>query len=980
MKISALFLIGVLSLALQVSCDDDKKSNNAFNVNNQNNLNNVNNLNNNNATAPAIYSVTPSRGPLTGGTEITIYGNRFAEDAAVFIGGVAATPVNRISASALSVDTPAGSATGPADVRVTQTGGEATLTGGFTYEDTQAINVSWCIFLHPAATSTASNTATEPLFGRVFAEGVTVGAGRAEGITAQVGYGNPGTDPSTDPSWSWVPANFHMDADDGANDEYSASLTPTATGTFDMAFRFNGGGGWLYCDLDGTDNGYAPDRSAQLTVTEPTDPMPDWCALQFPATLDGQVDTTLGPVFGRVFKAGVTVGVGAGAELVGELGYGPVGSHPATDPGWQWVGATFNTDVDQTNNDEYQANLSFVAPGQYAYAYRFTYQGGPALYCDLNGSTDGYGAGFAGLAKITGTPTDTDVDWCALQYPHETSALVAQPTTLLFGRVFIDGITTGTGAGQGVSGEVGYGPAGSDPATSTDWTWAPAAYNVDADGDVVGDQANDEYMGTLTASVAGDFDLAYRFSRDGGATWHFCDKDGSTNGYSPLQAGLLHVTEVPVQTVDWCVFQYPTAAQSLTAGVPSASLYGRVYVSGVTDGAGQGAGVTAEFGYGPTGSAPDDVLAGWAWSAAAYNTSVDGIVPGGLANDEYMGTLTIGTAGTYSLAARFSRDGGAHWTYCDRDGSQNGLQLDGFTQAQVTAAEAFSLISLAPAWGPIAGGQTVTLTGTGFATGMTVSIGGSACGAVQIVSPTQATCVTSARATVGLTSVAVALNTSNDSLTDAYYYAPYLTPALDGALSEWTAAYSVSTNAVATDWSATDELNQLYFAYDDARLYLAIDGGSSIGNAVVLYLDTDYGSGTGIRSGSGLTDVTGEFDNAVSGGFTVADTAFGAEWAVGTKSMTVKTLGSFNDMAGLRNIVINTGNFSWYDQEELAVGTQVIEIAIPFSVLGLTTGTRQVAVFALISAWDGLAYSNQSLPSGINANNIPVVTPITIVR
>jgi len=207
-----------------------------------------------------------------------------------------------------------------------------------------------------------------------------------------------------------------------------------------------------------------------------------------------------------------------------------------------------------------------------------------------------------------------------------------------------------------------------------------------------------------------------------------------------------------------------------------------------------------------------------------------------------------------------------------------------------------------------------------------------------------------------------------------------MTPALDGSLAEWTAVYSLGTNALTTNWGVADELNEVFFAYDDARLYFAFDGGSAVGNALLLYLDTDYGAGTGLRNGSSLTDNSGELDDAVAGAFTVTDTAFGAEWAVGTKSMTVKTLGSYNDMSGLRNIVSDTGNFSWFDQEELAVGTQIIEIAIPFSVLGITTGTRQLAVFALIADWQGQAYSNQSLPSGITGSTIANVIPITIVR
>ncbi|MDZ7896237.1 MAG: hypothetical protein U5M50_15490, partial [Sphingobium sp.] len=48
---------------------------------------------------------------------------------------------------------------------------------------------------------------------------------------------------------------------------------------------------------------------------------------------------------------------------------------------------------------------------------------------------------------------------------------------------------------------------------------------------------NDSYQGTLDVPAPGSYDLAYRFSRDGGSTWLYCDRDagegsdGSENGY-----------------------------------------------------------------------------------------------------------------------------------------------------------------------------------------------------------------------------------------------------------------------------------------------------------------------------------------------------------------------------------------------------------------------------------------------------------------
>lgn len=49
--------------------------------------------------------------------------------------------------------------------------------------------------------------------------------------------------------------------------------------------------------------------------------------------------------------------------------------------------------------------------------------------------------------------------------------------------------------------------------------------------------------------------------------------------------------------------------------------------------------------------------------------------------------------------------------------------------------------SVSPPSGEVTGGTTLTLTGTGFQSGMTVNVGGVACGSVNVISSTQATCV-----------------------------------------------------------------------------------------------------------------------------------------------------------------------------------------------------------------------------------------------
>ncbi len=66
--------------------------------------------------------------------------------------------------------------------------------------------------------------------------------------------------------------------------------------------------------------------------------------------------------------------------------------------------------------------------------------------------------------------------------------------------------------------------------------------------------------------------------------------------------------------------------------------------------------------------------------------------------------------------------------------------------ASFTYANPPTVTSVSPSAGKIAGGDDISITGTNYAAGATVAIGGVPCGNVTVVSPTQITCTTSATA------------------------------------------------------------------------------------------------------------------------------------------------------------------------------------------------------------------------------------------
>lgn len=81
--------------------------------------------------APTLASLTPSSGPSSGGTSVTISGTGLASTTAVTFGGAAAS-FAVLNSTTLVAITPPGT-TGPVDVVVTTEGGSATASDGFTY-------------------------------------------------------------------------------------------------------------------------------------------------------------------------------------------------------------------------------------------------------------------------------------------------------------------------------------------------------------------------------------------------------------------------------------------------------------------------------------------------------------------------------------------------------------------------------------------------------------------------------------------------------------------------------------------------------------------------------------------------------------------------------------------------------------------------------------------------------------------------------
>ena len=120
---------------------------------------------------PTIASVSPTSGPQSGGTTITITGTNFLGASSVKVNSVAAASFTVVSATSITAVTPVGSSVGAKSISVTTAGGTATKTLAFTY-----VGAPNLTSVSPSTGSTAGGTAiTLTGTNLTGASGVTVG-------------------------------------------------------------------------------------------------------------------------------------------------------------------------------------------------------------------------------------------------------------------------------------------------------------------------------------------------------------------------------------------------------------------------------------------------------------------------------------------------------------------------------------------------------------------------------------------------------------------------------------------------------------------------------------------------------------------------------------------------------------------------------------------------------------------------------------
>jgi hypothetical protein len=139
---------------------------------------------------------------------------------------------------------------------------------------------------------------------------------------------------------------------------------------------------------------------------------------------------------------------------------------------------------------------------------------------------------------------ETYTIWCNLQSPTTINQEENTVGELVFGRVYVAGITESTEVSPMITAELGYTPYDvTNPIVEGDFFWVNASYNS-ACGDCGN---NDEYMTNFPADLVGDFNYIYRFSINNGATWLYCDLNGvggiGSDPFEINQVGTATITE-----------------------------------------------------------------------------------------------------------------------------------------------------------------------------------------------------------------------------------------------------------------------------------------------------------------------------------------------------------------------------------------------------------------------------------------------------
>ena len=676
------------------------------------------------ASPPSLTRVSPAAGPTAGGTRVTLTGTDLAGATGVRFGTSAATSVVVDSPTTIVATTPP-HAVGKVNVMVTTAGGTVSLEEGFTYAPAPTLS-----FVDPGS-------------GPLDSTPVTL-VGTALTAAAQVTFGG-------------APATVHSASPDGT--ELTVSTPAHAAGFVNVTVTTVGGSATLT-------NGYLFVGGTTLTAVAPSaGPSSGGVNVTLSGTgFTGETLVTFGnkpslAVFPNLSGTELTALLPSHAAGTVDVSVATVGGSATLTNGFMYVDAPTLASVNPTTGPTgggtpvtltgtlFRAGMQVRFGGVLATAVTVVSATQATALTPAHGAGDvdvsvttpGGTATMANAFTYVAAPTVTDVS------PDEGPAAGGQTVTL-----------SGTNLRPGM--EVRFGgtlatlmsvhPSGTLAAVTTP---AHAAGVVDVSVTTPGGPAtlDDGYTYVVAPTLTA---LSPDVGPAGGGTTVTLTGSGFRAGMEVRFGGTLAALD-----------SVNPGGTSATVTTPAHAI-GLVNVSVTTPGG--TATLANPFTYVAeptlTGASPDEGPAAGGQSVMLTGTSLQF----GL-QVRFGGTLAtvdwVNPAGTSATVTTPGHAAGVVDVSVTTPGGSASLH-GGYTYVTAPA-----LAAVNPDHGPATGGQTVTLTGSGFLAGMQVSFDGAAATGLTIISATEAAVVTPAHA-AGDVDVVVSTPGGTDTLTDGYTY------------------------------------------------------------------------------------------------------------------------------------------------------------------------------------------------------------------
>lgn len=681
-KASAWVCVGALVLA---GCGNNEDNNTSENNDTTNNTSMMTTDTTNNTTVVdmvAVTSISPSSGPLAGGTTITITGLGFDEGSTVTFGQAMAGSVTFVSDTSLQATTPASGVAMTVDVTVTNSDGETdTLAGAFTYEAPMAM--ANCQIQNAATLDTVVGSAPQELIAVALDDpSVTPGEGPPMDATVEVeiGYGMDGDfENFTYSPIAWARSLDRVTSMDFLVDEYEGSFIIETPGMFQYAARYRvDSGAWTYCDRDGSSNGVA---AGQLGLVNVAAPDISFCKVET-ANVDARPGVESSEITAVFFAEGITTRPEPATGVEMEIVYGATNLDPET----QWMDtamATYKEKADngfgQTNNERWAATLTLPSEQIVGYVFRVRISGGDWTYCDTN-DDDGFQPADFGSVNVT---QFNFPDSCRIQFPElKFDAEAGQPVTIS-GKVSEGGITSATTAtpDSNILAELWVGPADKDPTVDpNDFTIVQGTYNAGGSSSGI----EDEYQADFTPPMAGVYKYFWRFSVNNGTDWLFCDLNGASMASefnADFGGGIVAYDTVP-DFVDFCQITNGPIIEKFLNQPEDPDVLLDVYDQAITEGdtsASRTNELVVEVGLARSVEANPAFPGAYDWRAMAFSEYMSN-------NYKYRAVpydpVMAPAEGAYGLVARVrkSNAGADDWLYCDAFAGAAGMNQFFFSE------------------------------------------------------------------------------------------------------------------------------------------------------------------------------------------------------------------------------------------------------------------------------------------------------------